>query len=158
MHVPLRGISWKVTLSDRIYVWSVLHLSKETLLLRPPFHLHVTYGTLNLTPLVLFIRPQTNQRPRPKPKAQYTILGPYPYNSYQWWNRIITEQNHNSIKTFCIACLKHFAFRIVSFICILPSMQKFPFSQVGIYGLSFFNNWCCCWRTFWTNLLSIIFL
>ena len=46
-----------------------------------PFHLHVTYRTLNLTPLLLFIRPWTNQHSRPKPKAQYTILGPYPYNS-----------------------------------------------------------------------------
>ena len=41
-----------------------------------PFHLHVTYRTLNLTPSLLFISPRTNQRPRPKPKAQYTILGP----------------------------------------------------------------------------------
>ena len=30
------GVSWKVALSDRIYVWSVLCLSKETLLLGPP--------------------------------------------------------------------------------------------------------------------------
>ena len=52
-----------------------------------PFHLHVTYGTLNLTPLLLFIRPRTNQRPQPKPKIQYIILGPYPYNIH--WKIII---------------------------------------------------------------------
>ena len=49
--------------------------------LSQPFCLHVTHGALNLTPSQLLIRPRTNQRPRAKPKAQYTILGPYPYNS-----------------------------------------------------------------------------
>ena len=43
--------------------------------------MHVTHGALNLTPSQLLIRPRTNQRPRPKPKAQYTILGPYPYTN-----------------------------------------------------------------------------
>ena len=56
----------------------MLYLSEETLLLGPPSHLHVTYGTLNLTLSLLFIHPQTNQRPWTKPKAEYTILGPYP--------------------------------------------------------------------------------
>ena len=46
-----------------------------------PFNLHVTYGNLNLTPSPLFFRPRTNQRPQPNPKAQYTILGLYLYNS-----------------------------------------------------------------------------
>ena len=41
-----------------------------------------THGTLSLTPSLLFIRPRTNQRPRLRPKAQYIVLGPYPYNIY----------------------------------------------------------------------------
>ena len=44
-----------------------------------PFHLQHTHGTLSLTPALLFILSQTNQRPRPRPKAQYIILGLYPY-------------------------------------------------------------------------------
>ena len=44
-----------------------------------PFHLQPTHGTLSLTPSLLFIRPRTNQCPWPRPKAQYIILGPYPY-------------------------------------------------------------------------------
>ena len=46
-----------------------------------PFHLLPTHGTLILTPLLLFIHSWTNQRPRPRFKAQYIILGPYPYTS-----------------------------------------------------------------------------
>ena len=48
----------------------------------PPqsFHLLPTHRTLSLTFSLLFIRPRTNQRPRPSPKAQYVILGSYPYN------------------------------------------------------------------------------
>ena len=49
-----------------------------------PFHLQPTHGTLSLTPSLLFIRPRTNQRPRPRPKAQYIILGPYPYMSLEF--------------------------------------------------------------------------
>ena len=45
------------------------------------FHLQPTYETLSLTPLLLFIRPRTNQCPRLRPKAQYIILGSYPFNS-----------------------------------------------------------------------------
>ena len=57
--------------------------SEETFLLgmsSQPFHLLPTHGTLNLTPSLLFIRSRTNQRPQPRPKAQYIILGPCPYN------------------------------------------------------------------------------
>ena len=36
IHVLISGISWKVTLIDRIYIWSVLCLSEEILLLGPP--------------------------------------------------------------------------------------------------------------------------
>ena len=52
--------------------------------LSQPFCLHVIYGALSLTPLLLFIRLQTNQHPRPRPKAQYMILGPYPYNTHTY--------------------------------------------------------------------------
>ena len=45
------------------------------------FHLQPTHGTLSLIPSLLFICPRTNQRPRPRPKAQCIILGLYPYNS-----------------------------------------------------------------------------
>ena len=44
------------------------------------FRLYVIYGTLSLTPLILFIHLLTNQRSRPRAMAQYMILGPYPYN------------------------------------------------------------------------------
>ena len=36
MHAFIRGVSWNVTLSDSICIWSVLRLSKEKLLLGPP--------------------------------------------------------------------------------------------------------------------------
>ena len=49
-----------------------------------PFHLQLTHGTLSLRPSLLFIRPWTNQRPGPRPKAQYIILGPYPYMSLEF--------------------------------------------------------------------------
>ena len=60
-----------------------------------PFCLHVIYGTLSLTPLLLFIRPQTNQCSRPRPKAQYMILGLYPYNSplKLWFFPLIRGEN-----------------------------------------------------------------
>ena len=45
-----------------------------------PFHLLPTHKTLSLTFSLLFIRPRTNQRSRPRPKAQYIIMDPYPYN------------------------------------------------------------------------------
>ena len=81
VNVPITKTPWKLTLNDRIYIRFVLCLSEDALLLGPPFYLHVTYGTLNLTPLLLFIHLRTNQHHRPRPKAQYIILGPYPYNS-----------------------------------------------------------------------------
>ena len=83
MHVPISGTSWNVTLRDRIYIWSRLCLSEERLLVglsSQSFYLHLTHEILSLIPSLLFIRPWTNQRPRPRPKAQYTISGPYPYN------------------------------------------------------------------------------
>ena len=58
MHDPLNGISWKVTLSNRIYIWFVFRLSEETILLGPPSHSHGTYRILNLTPPLLFICPR----------------------------------------------------------------------------------------------------
>ena len=37
MHAPINGVSWKVTLSDRICIRFALRLSEEALLLRPHF-------------------------------------------------------------------------------------------------------------------------
>ena len=37
MYVPISEISWKVTLNDKIYIWPVLGLSEETILLEPLF-------------------------------------------------------------------------------------------------------------------------
>ena len=48
-------------------------------------YLHFTYETLSLTPLQLFIRPRTNQHLRLRLKAQYTILGPYPYSDFTFF-------------------------------------------------------------------------
>ena len=73
INVPIIETPWKLTLNDRICIRSMFRLSEETLLLGPPFHLHVTYGTLNLTLSLLFIRPRTNQYSRPRPKAQGPI-------------------------------------------------------------------------------------
>ena len=84
MHIPISETSWNVTLRDRIYIWSGLYLSEEILLLElssQSFCLHLTHGILSLIPSLLFICPQTGQRHRPRPKAQYTISGPL---SLQW--------------------------------------------------------------------------
>ena len=35
-HVPISGISWKVILNDKIYIWSMLRLFEEILLLGSP--------------------------------------------------------------------------------------------------------------------------
>ena len=57
---------------DRYFVYSRRYSSSDNL--PQPFYLHPTHGTLNLTPSLLFIHSQTNQRPQPRPKAQYIIL------------------------------------------------------------------------------------
>ena len=46
MHVPINGISWKVTLNKGIYILSVLHLSEEILILGlpPPTFPFATYS------------------------------------------------------------------------------------------------------------------
>ena len=82
MHVPLSGISKKVTLSDRIYVWSVLCLSEETLLLRPPF---LTFPLarylwdfeLNSLTIVHFVLGPINVfEQSPRPNIQFWALTP----------------------------------------------------------------------------------
>ena len=51
-----------------------------------PFHSQHTHGTSSLTHSLLFIRPRTNQRLRPRLKAQYIILGHYPYiDNFRAW-------------------------------------------------------------------------
>ena len=64
---------------DLCFVYPRRHSSSNHL--SQHFCLHVIYGTLSLTPSLLFNRPWTNQHPLPRPKAQYMILGPYPYNN-----------------------------------------------------------------------------
>ena len=49
-----------------------------------PFHLQPTHGTLSLIPLLLFIRPRTNQRPRPRPKAQGPIYNFGPLSLHEF--------------------------------------------------------------------------
>ena len=64
MLAPSSGVSWKVTLSDRICIRSSLDLSEEIFLLEtlfPTFSLECYLGTLNLILSQLFIRFQTNQ-------------------------------------------------------------------------------------------------
>ena len=77
----LRRSPWMIGYTfDLCFVYSRIYSSSDHLPL--PFHLHFAYGTLSLTPSLLFIRPWTNQHPRPRFKTQYTILGPYSYNYY----------------------------------------------------------------------------
>ena len=61
MHILISGTSWKVTLRDKIYIWSGLCLSEKILLLglsSQSFCLHLTHRILSLIPsLLLFIRP-----------------------------------------------------------------------------------------------------
>ena len=82
VHVPISGISWKVTLNDRIYIWSVLCLSEEILLLGPPFLNFplATYSWDSELNTFIVVYSSSNQSTS-SAKAQYIILGLYPYNS-----------------------------------------------------------------------------
>ena len=62
-----------------------------------PFHLLPTHGILSLTPSLLFIRPWTNQRPWPRTKTQYIILGPYPYKG----NKVLPDEIRKLKITSC---------------------------------------------------------
>ena len=87
MHIPINGISSKVTLDKRIYIWSVLHLSEEILFLEllPPTFPFATYSRdskLNTLTIVYL----SLDYPTFLAKAQGPIynLGPHPYkNIYQ---------------------------------------------------------------------------
>ena len=74
MHVPINGISWKVTLDKMIYIWSMLHLSEETLLLGlfPPTFPLATYSRdskFNTLTIVYL----SSDHPTFSAKAQYII-------------------------------------------------------------------------------------
>ena len=76
MHVPINGISQKVTLDKRIYIWSVLHLSDEALLLRlfPPTFPFATYSRdSKLNTLTTVYSSSDHPHSRSRPKAQYII-------------------------------------------------------------------------------------
>ena len=73
MHVHISEISWMSPwmigyTSDLCFVYPRRYYSSDHL--PQPFHLQPTHGTLSLTHSLLFIRPRTNQYPKPRPKAQ----------------------------------------------------------------------------------------
>ena len=71
MELPGRS-PWMVWYTfDLCFVYPRRHSSSACL--PQPFHSQPTHGTLNLTPLLLFIHLRTNQCPQPKSKAQYII-------------------------------------------------------------------------------------
>ena len=74
MHAPINGISWKVTLDKRIYIWSVLHLSDETLLLDlfPPSFPFATYSRDSKLNILTTIYSYSDH-PIFSAKAQYII-------------------------------------------------------------------------------------
>ena len=59
MHVPVTGVSWKVTLIIIIPIGAVPSLSNEVFLFEPPSHFRLIHETLGLAHLLLFIRPRT---------------------------------------------------------------------------------------------------
>ena len=80
MLAPSSGVSWKVTLSDRICIRSALGLSEEILLLETPFptfplEYYLGDSKLNTLTIVYLSSDQSTSLP----KAYYIILGPYPY-------------------------------------------------------------------------------
>ena len=88
MHVSLNGISWKVTLSDRVYIWSVLRLSEETILLGPhfltlPLACYLWDSELNTLIIVYSSLDQSTL----SIKAQVPIYNfrPYTYNIYNFF-------------------------------------------------------------------------
>ena len=108
MHVPIGGISWKVTFHDRIYIWSVLCLSEEILLLKQPsttfpFATYLCDFKLNTLTIVY----SSSDQPMSSAKAQGPIynFGPLSLHIYlrtrQIQNYIMTqEQNCASLWFF----------------------------------------------------------
>ena len=82
MHALISEVSQKVILSDRICIRSVLHLSEETLLLGSPVPTFLSACYLWGFELNTFttVYSSSNQSTS-SAKAQYMILGPYPYNT-----------------------------------------------------------------------------
>ena len=84
MHVPINGISWKVTLNKMIYIWSVLHLFEETLLfgLFPLTFSFATYSRDSKLNTLIIVY-SSSDHPTFSAKAQGPIynLCPHPYNS-----------------------------------------------------------------------------
>ena len=80
MLAPSSGVSWKVTLSDRICIRSSLDLSDKIFLLKTPFptfplECYLGDSKLNTLTIVYLSSDQSTF----SPKTYYIILGPYPY-------------------------------------------------------------------------------
>ena len=79
-HILVIEPSWKVTLTAGLYILNHIHKAKGGCTPRTTIHLLSTYGIWSENISQLFASPQTYLYPRIKPKAQYIILGPCPYN------------------------------------------------------------------------------
>ena len=81
MHVLISGTSKEVTLNGGIYSWFMLCSSEDTfpLDLPSPTISFVTYSQDSEPNILTLVYSSANQ-PTFSAKAQYVILGPYPYN------------------------------------------------------------------------------
>ena len=77
-HIPIFRAFWRVTLISRVHTWATFVVSEEGFLL---FHSFPTYETLTWNPLTTIYSFSNLSMSQIKPKAQYMILGTYPYNS-----------------------------------------------------------------------------
>ena len=93
---------------DLCFVHPRRHFSSACL--PQPFHLLATHRTLSLTLSLLFIHHRINQRPRSRPKTQYIILGPYPYNSPSKLRFFPSYSRRNS-GVLIFECLDHLFLR-----------------------------------------------
>ena len=125
MHVPIGGISWKVTFHDRIYIWSVLCLSEEILLLKQPsttfpFATYLCDFELNTLTIVY----SSSDQPMSSAKAQGPIynFGPLSLHIY-----LRTRQIQNYIMTQEQNCASLWFFSKVSAWAVLFSFFFFFF-------------------------------
>ena len=78
-HVSVIEPSRHATLIIGLYFLNHIHKSKEHVLLGQPL-VCSTYKSRFENVSLLVVSPQIRLSPRTKPKAQYAILDPYPYN------------------------------------------------------------------------------
>ena len=78
-HVPISGVSWRVTLVAGICTWAVFIISEEELLLGSP-SVHPSFISLLVgNPDNYLLLLGQFSYPGQRPKAQHVILGLYPY-------------------------------------------------------------------------------